>query len=145
MTVLNFKKFFSIVLSVVFVVLAVCTSTLTFASQALAKPQAADMESYIGTKNGNSVDAYKNLQRATYSYRNEGLEGEGSQTGRLGNRVGLAERTGGKLNRRVDKRRDLTSQSNSVEDAAQNMVDNTQGAFQRSGEKIQRNLNLDRR
>lgn len=108
--------------------------------QAFAKSKSADT-SYF-QQSGNSVDAYRQLQRQTYAYRNEGLAGEGSQTGRLGNRVGLAERTSKKLQKRMDQRQDLSSQSNSLEDAAENMVDNTKGAFQRSAKHVQRNLSL---
>ncbi|MDX2239692.1 MAG: hypothetical protein NW224_03310 [Leptolyngbyaceae cyanobacterium bins.302] len=133
------KQIFSIFL----VVVAVMFGSF-FASPVLATPKAPEIANNILDGGGNSVDAYRGLQKATYAYRNQGGVGEGSQTGRLGNRRELAERTGAKLQNRMNKRRDLTSQPNSVEDAAQNMVDNTQGAFQRTAGKIQRNLNLDR-
>lgn len=108
---------------------------------AFAKSKSADQTSFF-QQPGNSVDAYRQLQRQTFAYRNEGLNGEGSQTGRLGNRVGLAERTSKKLQQRMDQRQDLSSQANSLEDAAGNMVDNTKGAFQRSAKRVQRNLSL---
>jgi hypothetical protein len=115
--------------------------TFSLANPAQAKPKALDATSYFDQR-GNSVDAYRNLQRATYAYRNEGFEGEGSQTGRIGNRRELARRTGAKLQDRMDNRRDLTNQPNSVEDAAENMMDNTKGAFRRAAGKVQKNLNL---
>lgn len=132
------KRIFSILLVVVAVMLSG-----SLASPAWATPKVPEIASNGLAGGGNSVGAYRDLQQATYAYRNEGGTGEGSQTGRLGNRRELAERTGGKLQDRMNKRRDLTSQPNSVEDAAQNMVDNTQDAFQRTAGKIQRNLNLD--
>lgn len=110
---------------------------------AIAKSHSVEADNYdFSKKSGNSVDAYRQLQRKTYAYRNEGLEGEGSQTGRLGNRVGLAERTGKKLQQRMDQRQDLTSQTNSVDDAAQNMMDNTRDAFQRSAGRMKRDLKM---
>jgi len=135
------KKVFSISLVIISLWVGAAFS-IDLNHQALAKPNTPETGSYdYYGSHGNSVDAYRKLQRQTYSYRNDGLEGEGSQTGRLGNRVGLAERTGKKLQNRLDQRRDLTSQPNSVEDAAENMIDNTRDAFQRSGEKVKRNLN----
>lgn len=115
--------------------------TFSFATPVQAKPKALEATNYFEQR-GNSVDAYRNLRRATYAYRNEGFEGEGSQTGRIGNRRELAERTGAKLQDRMDNRRDLTSQPNSVEDAAENMMDNTKGAFRRAAGKVQKGLNL---
>jgi hypothetical protein len=110
---------------------------------AIAKSRNVEADNYdFSKKSGNSVDAYRQLQRKTYAYRNEGLEGEGSQTGRLGNRVELAERSAKKLQQRMDQRQDLSSQTDSVDDAAQNMMDNTRDAFQRSAGRVKRNLKL---
>ncbi|MDX2231501.1 MAG: hypothetical protein NW220_17830 [Leptolyngbyaceae cyanobacterium bins.349] len=134
------KKMFSIVLIVVTVWFG--TALTIDQHPAAAKRTTQEATEYNVDKGGDSVDAYRSLQRATYAYRNEGLRGEGSQTGRLGERVGLAERTGGKLQKRMDNRRDLTSQTNAVDDAAENMMQNTKGAFRRAAGKVQKNLNL---
>lgn len=136
------RKLFSISLIVVSLWLGVAFS-IDAATSAIAKPLTPEAAEYNFDKpSGNSVDAYRKLQRKTYAYRNEGLSGEGDQTGRLGNRVGLAERTSKKLQQRMDQRQDLSSQTSSVEDAAENMMDNTRDALQRSAKKIKRNLNL---
>lgn len=132
------KRLFSIALIVISVWVGVAFSL--DATPAFAKSKTPEAAAYDFGGAGNSVDAYRKLQRQTYAYRNEGLEGEGSQTGRLGNRVGLAERTSRKLQRRMDQRQDLSSQPNTVEDAAGNMVDNTRDAFQRSADRVKRNL-----
>lgn len=89
-----------------------------------------------------SVDAYRKLQKGTYDYRNKGLDGEGSQTGKIGNRLELSQRTGSKLQNKMDKRQDLTSKKSSTKDAAKNITDNTQNAFQNAGEKVRDTLNL---
>lgn len=132
------KRVFSVCLIVVTVLFSAAFSIDT--GMASAKPKTPEATAY-DVKGGNSVDAYRNLQRATYAYRNEGF-GEGSQTGRIGERLGLAERTGGKLQNRMDRRQDLSNSSSSVEDAAQNIADNTQNAFQRAAGKVQKKLNL---
>lgn len=89
-----------------------------------------------------AVDAYRKLQKGTYDYRNQGFEGEGSQTGRLSNRLELTQRTGSKLQDRMDNRQDLTSKS-STKNAAKNIGENTQNAFQNAGEKVRNKLNMD--
>ena len=140
MTVLAYLKKVICICLISVAILTATAFSIDSTNQALAKPKTPEAAAYQVDRD--SVDAYRNLQRATYAYRNEGLEGEGSQTGRLGNRVGLAERTAKKLQNRMDNRRDLSSQSNSVEDAAQNMVDNTQDAFERASGKVRRNLKM---
>lgn len=135
------RRIFSILLVVTTLLLGTAFSDRV-EHQALAKALTPEAEQY-NFDGGSSVDAYRNLQKRTYAYRNSGFGGEGDQTGRLGNRLELTQRTGSKLQQRMDSRRDLTSQPNSVDQAAKNMVDNTQNAFQRAGKKIQRGFDLD--
>lgn len=86
------------------------------------------------------VEAYRKLQKVTYDYRNQGDQGEGRQDGRMGNRSDVTQRTGRKLQDRMDNRRDLTSNPSSVQDAAKNLTDNTQNAFKNAGEKVRDRL-----
>jgi len=131
------KKVFAVCLLVTMVLFGAAFSIDN--SAAFAKPKTPEAAAY-DVKGENSVDAYRNLQRATYSYRNEGF-GEGSQTGKIGERLGLAERTGGKLQNRMDQRQDLASPRE--ENAIENVKSNTKGAFQRAANKVQKKLNMD--
>lgn len=134
------RKIFTVVLVAAFVLI---TPLANHSSALAASNSQPVLGGLFGGSESSSVDAYRKLQKGTYNYRNQGYEGEGSQTGRIGNRLELTQRTGGKLQNRMDNRQDLTSNKNSARDAAKNLTDNTQNAFQNAGEKVRGKLNFD--